>query len=322
MNLQNIDWKRINSILNSKAAENAMGMAGAFLKSKGGNDRADRQNAMSNAQFKAKLLQDNSQFGAEMAMRLAESVRGEDLTRAVQAMNASKLGENENFATRNRILSAVLPQMKAGNVRPTDPAVAAAMPTGRGTPFADGIPAELLQAINEKATASAIAGRNKQLLNIDPNASLPDFEAMGFDPEMGDFGLPQHRQGVLDAQSEGRTAMEETLRRALAQDYEGIMALPDQDPQQKKAGLWSKIGGVLKFAAPIAASFIPGIGPVAAAALAGGGSAGGTLLQGGGVKDAIASGLLGAASGYGAKKLPSGGPKLPQGFSYARPTFP
>jgi hypothetical protein len=312
----NLDWNRIQQILGGdKAFENVSGLAGAFLKSKGENDRMDRVQGATNEQTRARLLQDHSQFSAKLAADLAQSRRDDDLRRAVGAMNSTKLGENENFATRNRILSAVLPNMRGGNFTPGDAGVARAMGS-RPSPFANGIPAEALTAIGEGATGRAIADRQKMLLNIDPNAPLADFGAMGFDPEQSNFGLEDYQSGLVSARDASNTSVDDAIRRALAQDYEGIMRLPGDPAQeeQKKQGFWSKLGGVLKFAAPIAASFIPGVGPLAAAAIAGGGSTAGSLLQGDSIGQALLSGGMGAASGYGARKL--GGPRPMQGRGY------
>jgi hypothetical protein len=58
---------------------------------------------------KAQLNQRNAQFSAELAARLENDGKQRNLQRAVAAMNATKLGENENYATRNRILSTIIP---------------------------------------------------------------------------------------------------------------------------------------------------------------------------------------------------------------------
>jgi len=64
---------------------------------------------------------------------------------------------------------------------------------------------------------------------------------------------------------------------------------------------WSKLGKVLKVAAPIAASFIPGVGPLAAMAIGAGGSAAGSALNKEGLKGSLINGLMGGAtSGLGA----------------------
>jgi hypothetical protein len=306
----NIDWRTVERVLGGpdKAFGNAAGLAGTFLKSKGENDRADRQMAMNNEQTRATLNQRNAQFAAEIAQALDSSRRNENLNRAVAGMNASRLGENEMFATKNRILSSILPNLRNVNITPGNSAIAAAMPKMQGFLPEGGIPASALAALSEGATASAIANRNKQLLHIDPRSPLADFGAMGFAPEAG-ADLTGYRQKLLDDDTSSQRSLDETIQRALAQDYEGIMRLPgDPKPEEKKGGFWSKFGGVLKAAAPIAAAFIPGVGPAVSAAIAAGGSVAGSKLAGEPWKDALLGGALAGAGNYGASRLLSRAP--------------
>jgi hypothetical protein len=302
---QNIDWARINEILGSQGAQNVMGLTGAFLKSKGENDRADRMMGATNEQTRARLLQDHTQFGANMDAELTQSRRGQQMQRAVGAMNATNLGENENFATRNRILSAILPNMRGGNFAPGDANVARAMGS-RPSPFAGGIPPEALAALSEQATAGAIADRSKMLANIDPEAAMPNFARMGFSPEMDDeFNLTGYADDRLAALGQEDADLDERIQRALVQDYEGIMRLPgDPKQEEKKGGFWSGLGKVLKVAAPIAAAFIPGVGPIASAAIAGGGAAAGGLMSGDSLQQALLGGAMSAGGAYGARNLP------------------
>jgi len=66
---------------------------------------------------------------------------------------------------------------------------------------------------------------------------------------------------------------------------------------------WSKLGkGALKVA-PIAAGFIPGVGPLASMAIGAGTSALSKKLEGGSWKDAAISGAVGGATGYASGKL-------------------
>jgi len=71
-------------------------------------------------------------------------------------------------------------------------------------------------------------------------------------------------------------------------------------------GFWSALGkGLLKIA-PIAASFIPGVGPLASMAIGAGTGALSKKASGGSLKDSLLAGGLGAASGYGAGKIAQG----------------
>lgn len=303
--LADVDFNKINDILASKSFENIAGLTGAFLSSKGQADRADKQGAQSTALSKAQLGQNANHFATELAARLAESRKNQGLERAVASMNATRLGENENFATRNRILSAIIPNLRNSNVMPTDPRVAARVSPVQGPLPEGGLPPAVLAALSERSTANAIANRSKQLLNIDPNAPAPNFDAMGFAEGTDTFDLAGHRQGLLDADAASQSSLDDIISRALQQDYEGINAIPDQAPEEeKKKGFWGKLGGILKVAAPIASMFIPGVGPIAAAAIAGGGSAAGSLMQGDDLGQALLGGGLSAAGTYGARNLP------------------
>ena len=66
---------------------------------------------------------------------------------------------------------------------------------------------------------------------------------------------------------------------------------------------WKKLGKVALKAAPIAAAFIPGVGPLASAAIAGATSAASKKAEGGSWKDALLSGGISAGTGYGLGKL-------------------
>jgi len=67
-----------------------------------------------------------------------------------------------------------------------------------------------------------------------------------------------------------------------------------------------KVGKVALKAAPIAAAFIPGVGPLASMAIGGLASGASKKLEGGSWKDSLISGGLGAATGYGASKVAGG----------------
>lgn len=69
-----------------------------------------------------------------------------------------------------------------------------------------------------------------------------------------------------------------------------------------------KIGKVALKAAPIAAAFIPGIGPLASMAIGAGTAAASKKLEGGSLKDAVLAGGMGAAQGYGTGSAKGIGP--------------
>ena len=73
-------------------------------------------------------------------------------------------------------------------------------------------------------------------------------------------------------------------------------------------GFLKTLGKIGRIAAPIAASFIPGVGPLAAMAIGGGLGAADKKLSGGSWKDALISGGIGAGTGYLGAKIPGIGP--------------
>jgi len=61
-------------------------------------------------------------------------------------------------------------------------------------------------------------------------------------------------------------------------------------------GFWGKLGKIALKAAPIAAAFIPGVGPLASMAIAGGAGAASKKLEGGSWKQALGAGAMGAGT--------------------------
>jgi hypothetical protein len=94
----------------------------------------------------------------------------------------------------------------------------------------------------------------------------------------------QRGQAMLDDKSQ----TQELLKQALERDYQAAQK------KQGGGGFFSKLGGILKVAAPIAASFIPGVGPMAAMAIGAAGNAAGTKMQGGSWGQALGGAALGA----------------------------
>lgn len=298
-----IDWNKINSILGSKAFENVAGVAGAGISAYAGS-----KGAATDAKQQA------AQFAAQMALQQQTATENQRQGAATSAAAASPLGANEQFALRQGILRSVLPNLRNATATPGDPAVRAAMGSGVQGGFrlpTAGLPADALASLSPGATAGAISQRQGHIANIDPNAPRINFGRMGFDPSVAgpiqaETDAFQGAAGQRVGDQQSRTA--EQLKMALDQNY----AAANQPEKKKSGGILSKIGGVLKFAAPIAASFIPGVGPLAAAAIGGGGAALGTGLQGGGVGDIVRSGVTGGvASGVGRAATRGGQPGVP-----------
>jgi hypothetical protein len=74
-------------------------------------------------------------------------------------------------------------------------------------------------------------------------------------------------------------------------------------------GFWGSLGKGLLKVAPIAAGFIPGVGPLASAAIGGITSAVSKKASGGSWGDALKSGLVGAGTSYAGAKVPVGAGK-------------
>src|SRR6187399_610183 len=73
-------------------------------------------------------------------------------------------------------------------------------------------------------------------------------------------------------------------------------------------GFWGKLGKIALKAAPIAAAFIPGVGPLASMAISAGTSGLSKKLEGGSWKDSLLSAGIGGAAGYAGGKIPGIGP--------------
>lgn len=168
-------------------------------------------------------------------------------------------------------------------------------------PFAS---ADYQATVSPEATARSIAERRKALAGIDPNFQFGS---------MGDFGLPDLGGEVSQYQGDVRSRRQasemdlqrlltEQMREASAAQIPGATsatAAPTTGTTttQKKPSLLRRVVGA---ALPVAAAFIPGVGPVASALIQAGAGAAGSAIAGGGLKGALtgaAMGGLGAATG-------------------------
>lgn len=105
----------------------------------------------------------------------------------------------------------------------------------------------------------------------------------------------QQTQSATDAAGQARLAQTQA---AIQQALGGNQAGATGSPAKKKPGFWGKVGRVASQVAPIAAAFIPGVGPIASLAIGGAAGAAGGALDGGGLKGALMGAGTGAASGY------------------------
>jgi hypothetical protein len=148
-------------------------------------------------------------------------------------------------------------------------------------------------------------------------------EMRGFVPDAGPgLALGGARQQMMSRLSDDVLAQDQ-LRRRTVEDQALGMAVGGQK-EKKKSGFWGKLGkGLLKIA-PIAASFIPGVGPALGMAIAAGSGAASGAMGGGGVKGALLGGAMGAAGSRlpGALgKVAGGAPKPPMSRPQSQPVY-
>ncbi|NBV23575.1 MAG: hypothetical protein EBS05_16850 [Proteobacteria bacterium] len=213
-------------------------------------------------------------------------------------LNASPLGAEQELAmrmARARGLSGV-----AENFQPLMPAsgdIAGLIRPSTNILSAFTTP-DFRQTISPEATARSIAERRKALAGVDPNfqfGAMGDYGLPSLDKEVATYaqGVAADRlsrenllQDLLVQQAKAATAFPQTMAQATPQ---GVP--PTQSAQApKKTSWWKKVVGT---ALPIAAAFIPGVGPAASMALqAAAGAAGGALT--GGKKGALTGAITGA----------------------------
>ncbi len=296
-----VNWGQINDILGSNTTQTALGILGAALKSKSEADARDQafglnqqQVAQNAAQFRAQLL--NNQLNANRADRTS---------RAEGVLQNTRLGENENFATKQRLLRALMGSARNVNITPSDPGVAAAMPqiTGGLRLPEGGLPPELLAALSEGSIANAIANRQHNITNLDQDAAIPNMRAMGLPARnmMMDY-RNSRAQGIADEE----TNTQAMLMKALEEDALGSSTAAgahgkppdgyeydDKTGELKKKGTawWKKalaIGGSIAAAIATGGASIP----VQMAVQGAVGAGTGALI--GGKKGALMGGLTGA----------------------------
>lgn len=161
----------------------------------------------------------------------------------------------------------------------------------------------------------------KSMAQLSEGTLTPNFSDMGMQGtgaqqgELDDFANRTQSNFVNEQQGweQEKNATRQAVMQALQQDQQ-------QQQQKKKSGFWSKLGGALKFAAPIAASFIPGVGPIAGALISAGANAAGTKMQGGSWGDAALAGAVGGAAGWAGGKINPFGKGAPVNFAGVAPS--
>lgn len=251
--------------------------------------------AASSAQRKQEL--ENQAYGRRQQARSGLAAfyaqQGQQQRDAAQSLaNAMPLGAEQGLAEmmgRRRALG----QVAAGwqpprGMSPAANAFAAQTPNllaGFASP-------DYQQTVSREATARSIAERRKALAGLDPNFQFGS---------MGDYGVPdlggevsQYATGVQgrrqQSENELLRLLTEQMREASGAQVPGATDATAAAGQSKKTPWWRKAIGA---ALPVAAAFIPGVGPAASIALQAAAGAAGGAIGGGGVKGAVLGGLMG-----------------------------
>jgi len=226
---------------------------------------------------------------------MEQSFRQDGLGRATTQAQMSPLGQEQQFLQRQRLAQSMLPALKNFQFGgPTNPAIQAAFrpPTNI---LSQVITPQLQQAYGDDATAQSLMDRRKLMAMINPDYEFSPLSSPGFglgpqyDQSVGGFQLGQQ------AQQKGYEASQRALmeqQRSLAMmGYQQQQSAAQQQQEKKDTPWWKKVLGP---AAGIAASFIPGAGPLIAPLV-------GAAV--GGVSSGMGGALAGGLSGFGADQL-------------------
>jgi hypothetical protein len=187
-----------------------------------------------------------------------------------------------------------------------------------------------VSALSEPALAENLRSYLTTVAQRNPKGTTPNLEALslGAPGAAATQSIETARQGYAATDQARRDSSDAASKEREAQIMQTLMA-PSQvptttqsatqpDPKQHTS-FWHKIGTALKVAAPIATSFIPGIGPVAGALLNAGINGGVDALQHQSIKNILTDAGGGALSGALATKSPFKIPRkgaIPTGSFY------
>lgn len=271
-----------------------------FLKSNGGSSLiqaimggigsvgdSNQQNKMNQQQL--------AQNAALMQQNFGQNMMDDKWNRDQAVVQASPLGWAQGYQQQQLGKNIALQKLLSGSgLTPTGDGVKAILDKQGYQSFKPTIPEEW-QSVNPFGvgqTMEALQNRQQGITQLGGgNAPQIDFSQFGIDPAMaqrlnsGNQQFQQQQQGLTDANTNRLQEAVNMSRNAAAQQAQ---------QQQKSGGIMSKIGGVLKAAAPFA-SFIPGVGTLAGLGLSAAGGALGSAMQGGGVMGGAATGALGGA---------------------------
>lgn len=276
------DWlSKLGTFANSPAGQAGIGAVGGLLAARDQNAQSDKQLASTEAMNSQRLQAD----------MLAQQ-QNDQRQRQMGVLDANPLGAMQNFAAKQALMSGIAGMAGGSGFRPTDPGVAAAMPSG-GFSLPPEVVAQLQKGYGPEATAASIGQRQMDLTRLDPGmgdagvlGSLGLGDTSSLAEHLATFKQQQQDQSAADQQKR------DALFRALDNNPTGQTAQPEA---QKGTPWWKKALKVAAVAAPIVAA--PFTGGTSLALIGAGSGAASGLLNGGGLKGAVLGAGLGAATG-------------------------
>lgn len=221
------------------------------------------------------------------AATMAEQQAGRQ-RQAEQFASMNPLGAEQGYIQRQKMLQALLPQLGKNQIRPTDPAVAAATPDVGGLGRILGANPGLNAAFSDNAIQRAIYDRRNATTAVDPTIQRMNLGDYGFE----DNGFQAENDALRSAVLGRRQASEDAMMGAADEELQRARTMEQQAAEQSKGTPWWR--KILGPAAGFGAAFIPGVGPLASMAI------GGAV---GGISDGARGAALGAAGGFGGEAL-------------------
>ena len=273
---------QLGTFANSPVGQAGVAAVGGLLAARDQNAQSDKQLASVEA-MNAQRLQ------ADMLAQQQNDQR----QRQAAVVDGNPLGAMQNFAARQALMGGIAGMAGGPGFMPSDPAVAAAMPSGGGMRLPPEVVASLQKAYGPEATAASIGQRQMDLTRLDPGmgdagvlGSLGLGDTSSLAEHLATFKQQQQDQAAADQQKR------DALFRALDNNPTGQTAQPEA---QKSNPWWKKALKVAAVAAPIVAA--PFTGGTSLALIGAGSGAASGLLNGGGLKGAVLGAGLGAATG-------------------------
>lgn len=131
-------------------------------------------------------------------------------------LNADSLGADQQYAQKNGLMAAILPNLRNTQSHPGDAGVAGAMGGNRGGIMnalgPNGLDPDMIQRLyGDTSTAAAIAKRNSQLLNLDPNHPITDLNNLYNNQGAQATNLQNYQNTVQNAQNDQRNRYDQQL---------------------------------------------------------------------------------------------------------------